>query len=91
MGSYTSKGFTNVFLNPPYHTTFGDTISDVGEYFLSFTKLILGELESMAVYSWSTTCSPLFDAGREWWGAYFWTVYNPEKGVFIGIVGSETD
>ncbi|WP_343784001.1 hypothetical protein [Wandonia haliotis] len=40
---------------------------------------------------WSTNCSPFFNAGKEWWGTFFWTIYNPEKNWYIGICGSETD
>ena len=84
-------GFSNAFLEPPYGVGFGKTIREVGEYFLDFVDFLFSDVNTISAFEWSTDCSSFFDAGKEWWGSYFWTVYNPTKNWYIGMVASETD
>lgn len=47
--------------------------------------------EDLVIYSWSDDWSSFFDAGKEWWGTYFWTVYNKKNNTIIVIGASESD
>ncbi|MDH6307109.1 hypothetical protein M2451_002343 [Dysgonomonas sp. PFB1-18] len=85
------NGFIYALIQPPYSMSFGETLKDRGEYVLNFFDLLFDNLDKIVVYKWSTDCNPYFNAGKEWWGAYFWTVYNPVKDIYIGIVASTTD
>jgi hypothetical protein len=87
-----NKGnFVSVCMEPPYNLSLAKAIKKRGEYLLDFMDYFFGELSEIEVYAWDTTCAPLFEVGREWWGSYFWTVYNPSKQWYVGIIAAETD
>lgn len=87
-----NKGsFIYAFMEPPYSIRLGKDIKQRGEYLLDFMNFFFDDLNTIEVYAWNTDCSKIFDAGKEWWGSYFWTVYNPVKNRYIGILASETD
>lgn len=69
----------------------GKTLKEKGEYILNSLYLLFDDLNEIVIYKWGVDCNPYFDAGKEWWGAYFWTVYNPHKNIYIAIVASTTD
>lgn len=83
--------FVRAFMEPPYTIKTGKTIKERGEYFIDFVNFLFSDLSKIEIMKWSTDCSSFFDAGKEWWGSFFWTVYNPEKDWYVGICGSETD
>ena len=83
--------FVRAFMEPPYSIKTGKTIKEKGAYLIDFVNFLFSDLMKIEIMKWSTDCSPFFDAGKEWWGAFFWTVYNPEKDWYLGICGSETD
>lgn len=83
--------FVYAFMEPPYSIQTGKTIKEKGEYLIEFMNFIFTDLTKIEIMKWSTDCSPYFDAGKEWWGTFFWTVFNPEKDWYIGICGSSTD
>ena len=84
-------GFVYAFLDPPYSFMCGKTIFEKGNFFLDFCRLLFTDISQIEVYMWSTDSSNYFDAGKEWWGTFFWTVYNPYWDRYIGIVASTTD
>ena len=84
-------GFVYAFLDPPYSFMCGKTIFEKGNFFLDFCRLLFTDISQIEVYKWSTDSSNYFDAGKEWWGAFFWTVYNPYWNRYIGILASTTD
>ena len=84
-------GFVYAFLDPPYSFMCGKTIFEKGNFFLDFCRLLFTDISQIEVYKWSTDSSNYFDEGKEWWGAFFWTVYNPYWDRYIGIIASETD
>ncbi len=87
-----NKGwFICTLMEPPYNMRLRKEILKRGEYVLDFLEYFFGDLSKLIIYSWNTDCSVVFDAGKEWWGSYFWTVYNPTKQWYIGIIASETD
>jgi hypothetical protein len=87
----TSIAFAGAFLDPPHVLHIGKNILEHGQYFNQFCELLFSDLKKIEIYKWSVNCSNLFDDGKEWWGAHFWTVYNPIKNIYIGIVASTTD
>lgn len=47
--------------------------------------------EDFIIYSWSDDWSNFFDAGKEWWGTFYWTVYNKKNTSIIILGASATD
>lgn len=47
--------------------------------------------EDFIIYSWSDDWSNFFDEGKEYWGTYFWTVYNQQNNTIIVLGASATD
>ena len=84
-------GFVYAFLDPPYSFMCGKTIFEKGNFFLDFCRLLFTDISQIEVYRWSMDSSNYFDAGKEWWGVFFWTVYNPYQDWYIGIIASTTD
>ena len=84
-------GFVYAFLDPPYSFMCGKTIFEKGNFFLDFCRLLFTDISQIEVYRWSTDSSNYFNTGKEWWGAFFWTVYNPYWDRYIGIIASTTD
>ena len=87
----SGAGFLYALLEPPYRLQLEENITKRGQFFLDISAVLFDELKDLEVYTWSTDCSKIFDAGKEWWGCFFWTVYNPAKDMYIGIIGSSTD
>jgi hypothetical protein len=88
---YATDGYTDAFLNPPHKFGSNMTNFEVGKYFLDFNRFFFDDINKLVVYAWTTNCSNYFDAGKEFWGSFFWTVYNPAKDWYIGIAASTTD
>jgi len=87
----TSGAFCGAFLDPPHSVRIGENIYEHGKYFIDFCNLLFSDITKIEIYKWSVDSSNLFDAGKEWWGAHFWTIYNPIKNIYIGAVASTTD
>ncbi|MBD2770253.1 hypothetical protein IC235_20395 [Hymenobacter sp. BT664] len=83
--------FIYALMEPPHDLSLGKEIRKRGEYVLGFLDYFFDDLNEITIYSWDTNCSIIFDPGNEWWGSYFWTVYNPTKKWHIGIIASTTD
>ena len=45
----------------------------------------------LEVYKWSNDWSNYFDAGKEWWGTFYWTILNKKRSEIIIIAASSTD
>jgi hypothetical protein len=87
-----NKGhFIHALMEPPYNLSLDKEIKFRGKYVLDFLEYFFCDINKLTIYAWDTNCSVVFDAGKEWWGSYFWTIYNPEKKWHIGIIASETD
>ena len=88
---HVTQGYTDAFLSPPHYFAGNMTNLEIGKLFLEYNRVFFDAITNITVYSWPTNCSNYFEAGKEWWGSYFWTVYNPIKDWYIGIVASTTD
>ena len=84
-------GFVYAFLDPPHSFMCGKTIFEKGNFFLDFCRLLFTDISQIEVYKWSTDSSNYFDEGKKWRGSFFWTVYNPCRYWYIGIIASTTD
>ncbi len=85
----------SAFLMPPYSTTL--KVADFSEW-LAMLRLLPGE--DVEVFDWvgnpdhepeRSDWSNYFDAGKEWWGIWCMTVYNPRRGTLCALVASTTD
>ena len=90
-GTLYRRGFIGAFLDPPHSIRIGRNVFEHGKYFLDFCKLLFSDIEKIEIYKWSVDSSNYFVTGKEWWGAFFWTIYNPVKNIYIGAVASTTD
>ncbi|OSZ78942.1 hypothetical protein CAP35_12045 [Chitinophagaceae bacterium IBVUCB1] len=43
------------------------------------------------IYKWSDDWSNYFDVGKEWWGTFFWTLYDKTTNHITVIAASTTD
>jgi hypothetical protein len=65
-------------------------------FLFEFLEQIIGvkqfsDFEKLTIYSWSNDWSNYFNAGKEWWGTFFWTILNQENNSIIVIGASQTD
>lgn len=66
------------------------------EFFNSFLNEALGikdvnDTGHLVIYKWSDDWSSYFDEGKEWWGAFCWSVLDKETNKIIVIAASATD
>jgi hypothetical protein len=92
-GAYTipeKDGYKPAFFHPP-HSLEG-TSSEKAELFAAINRYVLGaDPERAEIFCWSTSWSNYFDAGHEWWGAFYWTI-RPDRAQHIVVVAaSSTD
>jgi hypothetical protein len=84
-------GYKTAFFNPPHglRGTFEEQIIR----FNAINHLIFSPMndENLEILQWPDDWSNYFDAGKEWWGTFFWTIYNKAKNIFMVLGGSTTD
>ncbi len=83
--------FIRSLMEPPYSLQMGKEIIKYGDYAIDFIDYFFGDIKKMKIYTWDSNCSMVFDCGNEWWGSFLWTIYNPIKKWYIGILASATD
>lgn len=59
--------------------------------FIEFNNILFPTKDNLVVYRWNDDFSNYFDAGKEWWGTGFWSIYSIRRGIFIIIGASLTD
>jgi len=83
-------GYKTAFFHPPYGLR--GSSSEKHELFARINRFVLGtEPERAEIYSWSTDWSNYFEAGHEWWGAYYWTIRPADSERMVVVAGSSTD
>jgi hypothetical protein len=86
----TVDGYKSAFFHPPHGL--GGSAIETQELFAGINRFIFGSDPSRAeIFSWSTDWSNYFDAGHEWWGAFFWTIRVSAPSRFVVIGASTTD
>lgn len=88
---FATIAYADAFLEPVHSFGGSESNFDKGRFFLKMSHLLFGNFKDMIVYAWPVDCSNYFDAGKEWWGSFFWTIYNPSHDWYIGITASTTD
>jgi hypothetical protein len=73
------------FLEPPYGNKY--VVSD----WEMLNRVLFSSPSNLDIYKWSSDWSNYFDDGLEWWGAFYWTVYDLLTDCFVVIGGSATD
>ncbi|MDF1666221.1 MAG: hypothetical protein P1V97_30975 [Planctomycetota bacterium] len=84
-------GIAYAFSYPPYGM--GKTSNqDLNTLFHGICYVLFGGLSpELEILCWETNWSNYFEAGREWWGEYLWTVHRPGESTIAVIAGSSTD
>ncbi|MEM0997891.1 MAG: hypothetical protein AAGN35_12450 [Bacteroidota bacterium] len=59
--------------------------------FLAAFNIQLQGTPRPSIYAWSDNWSNFFDAGKEWWGTYYWTLIHHEESRATVIGASSTD
>lgn len=68
-------GFKTAFINPP-HGRNGEQAEQREQLYQRFVQDLIGAPEDVDVLQWNTDACNYFDAGREWWGSFLWTLHN---------------
>ena len=82
-------GYKTAFFHPPYGLQ--ETSANQKALFEGINKFVLGPIERCEIVSWSNNWSNYFDAGLEWWGAFYWTIRHTGTGRLAVIGASSTD
>lgn len=85
------EAFAYAFFQPPYSFMITKSNFEKGIFFLDFCRLLFTDILQIEVCKWSTNSSNYFDEGKDWWGSFFWMVYNPCRDRYIGILAATTD
>jgi hypothetical protein len=90
-------GYIDAVLRPPYRL-FGAqgvvpvvTRATIEDSFQKMIEELFGDPSTIEVMEWDDDFSDYFKPGLEWWGAYFWTVWAPQKNWIVTILASATD
>lgn len=82
-------GFAYAFSSPPYPIQL--SAEELGGMFDKFLHFIVGGSDDSLIYEWPTDWSNYFDAGKEWWGSFLWSLSNPAGDRIVVIAASTTD
>ena len=82
----TNFSYSYAFLNPPY-----GIIGFESDFKKINSMLFPSGTDALTVFEWSDDWSEYFEAGREWWGAACWSVYDAKLDRFTVILASATD
>jgi hypothetical protein len=81
--------YWKAFSDPPYRLAMPR--DDARAVFDLLNETLFPDLPTWSLYRWSDDWSNYFDAGREWWGAYLWTLIAPDRQRAVWIGASTTD
>ena len=84
-----NQDYAYAFLDPPYGNPL---VTSDWRTLNGMLFSIPGKLEIMNwANEWATEWSNYFEEGDEWWGTFFWTVFDPVQNMYIVIAASATD
>ena len=85
-----TSGYSDAFVEPPYNLS--GSHKQINKMFWDISNsLFNGFLTKSSIWSWSTDCSNYFDAGKEWWGTYFYTYSLVDTDNIVVLLASTTD
>lgn len=83
-------GYKTAFFHPPY--SLRGSAAEMVDLFAGINKYVLGaDPERAEIFSWSTNWSNYFEAGHEWWGAFYWTICTADTHLLAVVGASSTD
>ncbi|MCA9538471.1 MAG: hypothetical protein KC620_06255 [Myxococcales bacterium] len=88
-----NPGLTGALLYQPSGPCFGALPAQVfNRIFCEFVEQILYDAQRpLTIFEWSDDWSNYFDAGKEWWGTYFWTVLIEDLSEVVAIGASASE
>lgn len=85
---FHAQGYAHALSDPPY----GARTGQMGKLLEALNTELFSDFQAVEIRQWSTDwADEYFNFGKEWWGAYWWTVYNKVKNWVIVIGASTTD
>ncbi len=83
-------GFVYAFSDTPYGL--GLSSSEAQGLFDAICEGLFGNFkDDLEIQKWSNDWSSYFDAGHEWWGAFWWTIHNRTRKTVVVVSASSTD
>jgi hypothetical protein len=87
---FMTWGYADAFTDTPYGMK--ADLDDMTHWFNAINDAFLDGLsDRLDIRSWSTDWSKWFDAGNEWWGSIFATIWNPALELVVVVAASTTD
>lgn len=82
--------YLRAFCHPPYPL---DMSADAAQWSYDTINdyLFGGFRDDLEIRRWSDDWSSFFDAGKEWWGALWWSIHNRTRNLAIVVAASATD
>lgn len=88
--NYIAAGYAAAFSDPVHGL--GLSKKQLHDFFNEVNTILFNDFkDDLEIMQWPTDWSSYFDAGHEWWGAYWWTVHNRTKKQLIIVAASGTD
>jgi hypothetical protein len=85
-----ADGLVYVFSDPPYGL--GLSSSEAQALFDAICEGLFGSFkDDLEILRWSNDWSSYFDAGHEWWGAFWWTIHNRTRSTVVVVSASASD
>lgn len=85
-----ADGLKTAFINPP-HGRSGAEAEQRAQLYEQFVQEVLGPPQTLRIQQWDTTGCSYFDAGREWWGSFLWTLRRLPHDEVVVIAMTATD
>ena len=86
--NHLPHGLYSAFMDPPYGII--SSPEEATHHFSWLLQLLLpSPSHPIEIFSWETNWANYFDAGKEWWGTYLWTILT-EYGESITAIGVST-
>ncbi|MEM7802048.1 MAG: hypothetical protein AAF633_22835 [Chloroflexota bacterium] len=84
------QAYAYAFFEPPY--TSRGTAVEKETLFHAVERVFFDGFDAEAqIWSWPADSSNYFNAGKEWWGTFFYTYSLPGTDTILGIAASATD
>jgi hypothetical protein len=84
------NGYKSAFFLPPH--SLAGSAQEKADLFAGINRYVFGDdPERTEIFAWSTDWSNYFEAGHEWWGAFFWTIRPAGSHRFVVVGASATD
>jgi hypothetical protein len=84
-----TDGLLFAFTDPPY--TLRARPDEADGWWDLVSRELFNNYQDVAIARWTDDWSTYFDAGHEWWGAYWWTVHNRAREWMVVVAASATD